>query len=209
MAFRKGCTVPALLRKSGAPPMVWATTWTDNCSEQFKCKYHWGWVADAGICVLDAHGVSTGRKLHIDQNYFGPKHGNNPSDGAGASVKNFATTMVKNQGWAYVKSSKDLCTKLEKGMGFVLLEATSEERTAFFAEKEGTRPGGTEQLVMTKVRTDGSIASVVMLTTLTRWATFRSGFDFGRDGYLVHVCAGVGTHYFDFTVQSSYEQAVL
>ena len=56
--------------------------------------------------------------------------------------------MVKTQGWQYVESSKGLCTKLEQGMGFILLEASTEERTAFFADKDATRPGGTEQLIM-------------------------------------------------------------
>ena len=152
--------VPALLRKLGAGPMVWAIIWTDNCAKHFKCKYHWGWVSDAGIYALDGDGESTGRKLHIEHNHFGPKHGKNPSDGAGASAKGFATMMVKTQGWVYVESSKDLCTKLEKGMGFILAEATSEERIAFLAEKEGTRPGGTEQLLMTKV---GELAGLIGL----------------------------------------------
>lgn len=146
--------VPTLLRKLGAPPMTVAFIWTDNCAKQFKCKYHWGWVVDARICVADANGESTegSDKLHIEHHYFGPKHGKNPSDSAGAQAKSFTTMMVKNQGWAYVESSKDLCTKLEKGMGFILHEATSEERADFLASRVGSRTsGGTEQLLMTKV----------------------------------------------------------
>lgn len=89
--------VPALFRKLGAPPMTTAFIWTDNCAKQFKCKYHWGWVGDAGVYVADARGESTagGKKLHIEHHYFGPKHGKNPSDSAGAQAKSFTTMMVK------------------------------------------------------------------------------------------------------------------
>lgn len=157
--------VPELLRKLGAPPMTFAFIWTDNCAKQFKCRFHWGWIGDAGIFVLDAHGVSTGEKLYIEHNYFGPKHGKNASDGAGAGAKSFTSTMVKNQGWAYVESSEDLCSKLEKGMGFILHEATVEERAAFFAARTTGRPVGTEQLLMTKVsgRTIGWVVRNILL----------------------------------------------
>lgn len=143
--------IPALLRKIGAPPINRAIIFTDNCAKQFKCRFHFGWVADAGIKAFDSVGTPTGERLHIEHHYFGPCHGKNPSDGEGGAAKNYAKLMVKNQRWLVVRNSEDLCKKLEVGMGFLLRAATSEERTNFFAARSGQPAGGTGQLLMTKV----------------------------------------------------------
>lgn len=52
-----GDDIPALLRKIGAPPMTNATIFTDNCAKQFKCRFHFGWVGDAGVKALDRHAL--------------------------------------------------------------------------------------------------------------------------------------------------------
>lgn len=37
--------VPSSMRKLGAPAMVRAIFFTDNCAKQFKCRFQFGWLA--------------------------------------------------------------------------------------------------------------------------------------------------------------------
>lgn len=142
--------IPALLRKIGAPPMSRATIFSDNCAKQFKCRFHFGWLADVGIRAKDAHGGDTGLRLVVEHHYFGPSHGKNSSDSEGGVCKSYVRMMVNNQEWLFVASSRDLCQKLEKGIGFILREATSDERTIFLSTR-GEHSIGTDKLIMTKV----------------------------------------------------------
>ncbi|CAN0086092.1 unnamed protein product [Pylaiella littoralis] len=145
--------IPALLRRVGAEPMERATIFTDNCAKQFKCRFHFGWVADADIGALDKRGDATGKRVHLEHHYFGACHGKNVSDSEGAITKEYARQMVTNTRWT-VASSEDLCKKLAKALNFLLRPATSEERDAFVMERGG-RTGGTEQLLMTKASYSG------------------------------------------------------
>lgn len=141
--------IPALLRKVGAKPMTRVTIWTDNCAKQFKCRFHFGWVADALILGRDDSGESTGDRVHVEHHYFGACHGKNLSDAEGGVTKEYVRRMVLNMQWR-VSCSKDLCMKLARALDFMLRLANQEE-TDQFRKKRGGRMGGTEQLLMTKV----------------------------------------------------------
>lgn len=141
--------IPALLRKVGAKPMTRCTIWTDNCAKQFKCRFHFGWVADAQIMGLDKDGEPTGIRVHMEHHYFGACHGKNVSDAEGGMTKEYVRRMVLNMMWR-VASSRDLCKKLEKALDFFLRFANAEESEAFWEQRKG-REGGTEQLLVTKV----------------------------------------------------------
>ncbi|CAM9863005.1 unnamed protein product [Ectocarpus fasciculatus] len=140
--------IPALLRKVGAKPMTRCTIWTDNCAKQFKCRFHFGWVADAQIMELDKDGEPTGIRVHMEHHYFGACHGKNVSDAEGGMTKEYVRRMVLNMMWR-VASSRDLCKKLEKALDFFLRFANAEESEAFWKQRKG-REGGTEQLLVTK-----------------------------------------------------------
>lgn len=140
----------ALLRKIGAPPMIRAIIFSDNCAKQFKCRFHFGWVADAKIWARDVFGEFTGARLVVERHYFGPSHGNNSSDSEGGICKSYVRMMVDNQQWLFVASSRDLCQKLEKGIRFILREATSEESAPFLAARNEASVG-LDKLIMTKV----------------------------------------------------------
>lgn len=140
--------IPALLRNIGAPPMTRATIFTDNCGKQFKCKYHFGWVADSGVKVRREDGGATGKGVHIEHHYFGACHGKNMSDSEGGVTKSHARANVANMSWR-VESSEDLCSKLGKDLNFMLEEPTDEEREYFSANQKHDRGYG--QLLMTKV----------------------------------------------------------
>ena len=138
--------IPALLRKIGAAAMTTAIILSDNCGKQFKCRYHFGWIGGVMIFIIGESGVTTEDRVHIEHHYFGPSHGKNSSDSEGAVTKTYVRTMVNNQQWTVVSNSEDMCQKLEKGLGFLLQEATTEERTTFFETRKG-EGGGTEQLL--------------------------------------------------------------
>ncbi|CAN0357792.1 unnamed protein product [Ectocarpus sp. 6 AP-2014] len=140
--------IPALLRKIGAKPMTRCTIWTDNCAKQFKCRFHFGWVADAQIMGLDKDGEPTGIRVHMEHHYFGACHGKNVSDAEGGMTKEYVRRMILNMMWR-VASSRDLCEKLEKALNFFLRFANGEETEAFWKDRNG-REGGTEQLLVTK-----------------------------------------------------------
>ncbi|CAN0011805.1 unnamed protein product, partial [Hapterophycus canaliculatus] len=72
------------------------TIFTDNCAKQFKCRFHFGWIADAGIMCLGCFGVATGKRVKIEHHYFGPCHGKNQSDGEGGAAKTYVKLMVKS-----------------------------------------------------------------------------------------------------------------
>lgn len=140
--------IPALLRKIGAAPMKNATIFTDNCAKQFKCKYHFGWVADSGVKARDEGGVPTGRAVHIEHHYFGACHGKNVSDSEGGVTKTWARANVRNMSWR-VSSSSDLCQKLKKDLSFLLTKATDDERGSWETNPRHKHKGN--QLLMTKV----------------------------------------------------------
>lgn len=139
--------IPALLRKIGTAPMTRATIFTDNCAKQFKCKYHFGWVADSGIVTRHNNRRETGDR-HIEHHYFGACHGKNISDSEGGITKTYARDQVTNQSWT-VTSPRDMCQKLAKGLNFILREPTNKERENFEASR--ARDKGSGQLHMTKV----------------------------------------------------------
>lgn len=142
--------IPALLREIGAPPMTRFILWTDNCAKQFKCKFHFGYLADCGIEVVDDEGVPTGVRLNIEHHYYCSGHGKNMSDAEGGTTKSYTRMMVTNQRWR-VRSSEHLCSLLQESLGFMLREANDEER-AEFCQARGGKAIPSEQLVMTKVR---------------------------------------------------------
>ena len=124
--------------------------WTDNCAKQFKCRFHFGWIADAFIFCRDGHGNVTGVRVHVEHHYFGACHGKNLSDAEGGMTKEFVRMMVLNMTWR-VASSRDLYLKLSKALNFMLRVATTEETAAFWSKRKG-RTAGSDQRLMTKVR---------------------------------------------------------
>ncbi|CAM9797633.1 unnamed protein product [Sphacelaria rigidula] len=142
--------IPAILRKMGAPPMNCVIIFSDHCGKQFKCRFQFGWVAGAMILALDSRGAPNKKHFHMEHHYFGPSHGKNSSDSEGAVTKTYVRTMVNNQQWTVIASAKDICEKLEKGLGFIIREANTDERTTVFATRGG-KPAGTDQLCVTKI----------------------------------------------------------
>ncbi|CAM9567752.1 unnamed protein product [Ectocarpus sp. 12 AP-2014] len=62
--------VPALMRKLGTPAMVRATFFTDNCAKQFKCRFHFGWLASHEVMIRDINGESTDVPVHVEHHCF-------------------------------------------------------------------------------------------------------------------------------------------
>ncbi|CAM9273681.1 unnamed protein product [Ectocarpus sp. 8 AP-2014] len=140
--------VPALLRKVGAAPMTLAIIFTDNCAKQFKCRFHFGWVAQSGLMVRDSDGNVTDMRLVVEHHYFGSCHGKNYSDTEGAITKLAERTNVMNGSWV-VRNPEHLCELLAKEFSFFLQEASPDEADRFYQSKSHSRGG--QQLLMTKV----------------------------------------------------------
>ncbi|CBJ33599.1 conserved unknown protein [Ectocarpus siliculosus] len=140
--------VPALMRKLGAPAMVLAIFFTDNCAKQFKCRFHFGWLASRAVMVCDTNGESTNVPVHIEHHYFGSCHGKSSSDSEGANTKGVTRHNIINQSWV-VQSPRHLCTLLGESMDFMLLEPTEDEAMTFETARTSSRGG--DQLLMTKV----------------------------------------------------------
>ena len=75
--------IPALLREIGGGTMTRATIFTDNCGEQFKCKFYFGWVAGSGVKIVDNDRDVTRQNVHLEHHYFGACLGKNKSDSEG------------------------------------------------------------------------------------------------------------------------------
>ncbi|CAN0315176.1 unnamed protein product [Ectocarpus sp. 6 AP-2014] len=139
--------VPTLMRKLGAPAMVLAIFFTDNCAKQFKCRFHFGWLASRAVMVRDTNGESTNVPVHIEHHYFGSCHGKSSSDSEGANTKGVTRQNIINQSWV-VQSPRHLCTLLGESMDFMLLEPTEDEAMTFETARTSSRGG--DQLLMTK-----------------------------------------------------------
>lgn len=140
--------IPALMREIGAHNMTRATIFTDNCGKQFKCKFHFGWVADSGVKVCDNDGQPTEKNVHLEHHYFGACREKNISDSEGGVTKTYARNKATNMSWR-VTGPRDLCAKLGMDLDFKLREATDEEREIFYADPTHVRRSG--QILMTKV----------------------------------------------------------
>lgn len=142
--------IPELLRKIGAAPMTRVVIWSDNCAKQFKCRTHFGWVADSGVKVCAKEGeIDHETPLKIEHHYFGSGHGKNLSDSEGAVAKNLGRKNVINGSWV-ISDARDLCDKLGADLNFLLRKATTRERQSFEERRRNNRGAG--QLLMTKVR---------------------------------------------------------
>lgn len=139
--------IPALLRSRGADPMTRAAIFTENVPKQFKCRFHFGLVADSGIMCLNNKGLSTGEKGRWEHHYFGACHGKNISDSESGITKTYARDSVINETWT-VASPRDLWDKLSKALKFMLRDPTGERGEKFAAEGRIRR---SEQLLVTKV----------------------------------------------------------
>ncbi|CAM9827844.1 unnamed protein product [Ectocarpus fasciculatus] len=140
--------VPGLLRKVGAAPMTKAIIFTDNCAKQFKCRFHFGWVAQSGVMIRDSDGNATDMRLVVEHHYFGSCHGKSNSDSEGVITKLAERTNVMNGSWV-VRNPQHLCELLAKDFSFLLQEASQDEKDRFYEDKSHTRGG--QQLLMTKV----------------------------------------------------------
>ncbi|CAB1116630.1 unnamed protein product [Ectocarpus sp. CCAP 1310/34] len=98
---------------------------TDNCAKQFKCRFHFGWLASYEVMIRDNHGESTNVPVHVEHHYFGSCHGKS------------------------VQGPRHLCTLLGESMDFILEEPTEEEEIIFEASRTSSRRG--DQLLMTKI----------------------------------------------------------
>lgn len=145
--------IPDLLRKIGAPPMFRAIIWSDNCGKQFKCMWHFGWVAACGVKVRNEEGQPTEKNLHLEHHYFGACHGKNISDSEGGVTKTHARNNVINMSWV-VEDQRDLAVKLARDLDFLLRTPTASERATFETKKKNSRGHG--QLLLTKVRLQSS-----------------------------------------------------
>ncbi|CAB1107993.1 unnamed protein product [Ectocarpus sp. CCAP 1310/34] len=116
--------VPVLMRKLGAPAMVRAIFFTDNCAKRFKCRLHFGWLASHEVIIRDINGESTNVPVHAEHHYFGSCHGKS------------------------VQSPRHLCTLLGESVDFILEEPTKEEMTF---EASRTSSSGGDQLLVTTV----------------------------------------------------------
>lgn len=131
--------IPPLLRRCGASPMTRVTFFTDNCSKQFKCRFSFGWIADAGVFVDGA----PHERVHVEAHYYGACHGKSLSDSEGGVVKTFAKSRVTT-GQLVIESSRDLFEKLRASLEFNLFQPTDVERQA------SSVAVGTGQMLMIK-----------------------------------------------------------
>ncbi|CAM9563467.1 unnamed protein product [Ectocarpus sp. 4 AP-2014] len=169
--------IPALLRKVGAAPMTRVTIWTDNCAKQFKCRFHFGWIADAFIFCRDRHGNVTGVRVRVEHHYFGACHGKNLSDAEGGMTKVFVRLMVLNMTWK-IASSRDLYLKLSKALNFMLRDASSEETVASWSKRKGRTAGSDQRLMTKEFIGEGNTATQKTTFLLTKSASTMMGREY-------------------------------
>lgn len=128
--------------------MTRAIIFADNCAKQFKCRFHFGWVAQSGLMVRDSNGDATDMRLVVEHHYFGSCHGKNNLDSEGAITKLAERTNVMNGSWV-VRNPEHLSELLAKEFSFLLEEPSPDEADRFYQQKSHSR--GEQQLLMTKV----------------------------------------------------------
>ena len=85
------CTTLAHLKKKGFTPTK-IVQFCDNCSRQYKSKWPFQFISEAGILTI--------------RMFFGACHGKGPADGAVGGIKSVAKRAVKVR-QVVIKNAKD------------------------------------------------------------------------------------------------------